>query len=215
MSSRVLLRRRLRGRLGLVKAWIRRHWRGVTLAALLGIVASGFTIASAYSSIAKDNAERDRIAAAEASASAAASADAAAKSPAALAEKHDRTNPQVSCKNDAVVKATFPMVKPGETDAFATARVLHSPTCTTSWVHVVDFLEGATVYKYIERLEAEGIPGNHDATSGDVTIDIKAKPENTNSFSMQLYAPGCVLVRIEITDASGEQLGKVPLREVC
>lgn len=198
-----------------MRAWIRRHWRGVTLAAVLGIVASGFTIASGYSSIAKDNAERDRIAAAEASASAAAAAEAAARSPEVLADKHDKTNPQVGCKNDAVTKATFPMVKSGEADAFATARVLHSPSCTTSWVHVVNTVEGATVHKYIERREAEGVPGNHDATTGDVTVDIKAKPENTNSFTMQLYAPGCVLVQIEITDTSGELLGEVPLREVC
>lgn len=137
-------------------------------------------------------------------------------SPAALARTYDGTSPlSTLCGKVAIPKDTFPIVRPGESAAFATARVMHSPRCGTTWLHVVNNLDGTTVNKHIERRAADDIPFSSYSTPNDVTADTKATPINTDSYTMQLYAPGCVFIRVEIADLSGKMVGEVPLQEVC
>ncbi|WP_142059557.1 hypothetical protein [Pseudarthrobacter sp. B4EP4b] len=136
-------------------------------------------------------------------------------SAAELAEKYDKHSPLDGCDADAEAKDQFSLFKPGEDTPIATAKVMHSPSCNTSWVKVSNNLEGATVYKYIERKDTEDLPGAHDDTPNDVTTDTVNHPENHDSFTMQLYAPSCVLVRVELTDSTGTRVDEVPLREVC
>ncbi|BCW29765.1 hypothetical protein NtRootD5_00960 [Arthrobacter sp. NtRootD5] len=126
----------------------------------------------------------------------------------------DGTYPQAGCSVDAITLKSIPIARASEPSPFALVTVLHSPGCETSWVHVSNQLSGTTVTKYIERGPAEGLP-SVSFTSPDITGDVQATPEAKNSFTRQVYAPGCVLVRVEFTDATGIRLGEVPLQPVC
>lgn len=126
----------------------------------------------------------------------------------------DGTYPQAGCSVDAITLKSIPIASASEPSPFALVTVLHSPGCETSWVHVSNQLSGTTVTKYIERGPAEGLP-SVSFTSPDITGDVQATPEAKNSFTRQVYAPGCVLVRVEFTDATGIRLGEVPLQPVC
>jgi Protein of unknown function (DUF2690) len=142
----------------------------------------------------------------------------AAPTLAELAGKYDGGDPEESgCSKKYTELATFPMVKPGSSREYATAEVLYSPSCKTAWVHVFNTLEGLKVLKYIERRATDSLSGKQESTPFDVTTDIKAKPIRQHSYTMQLYVPAgaCVLVRVELTKASGTLVGEVPLREVC
>lgn len=136
-------------------------------------------------------------------------------SPAELAKKYDKTSPREVCEADAIAKDSWSLFKAGAAAPIAKARLMHSPSCNTSWVHVRNELEGATVYKYIEREAVDGVPGSHDETPNDATEDSADNELNRHSFTMQLYAPACVLVRVELTDSSGILVDNVPLTEVC
>lgn len=183
--------------------------------AVVGIVVAGSTLQVNESTVRKNDADTKK---AEAEASQMASASASASLAALPSEKArtvDGSSPDDLCKRDFLELKTFRFVPPGAEQPATTMRVLSSERCTSAWVHVLNTLEGTRVKKTIERLDAPDLPGHMESTPDDVSIGL-TNDLNKNSFTLQVYAPQCVWVSLELTRAdSGELLWEVPRQQVC
>lgn len=147
-------------------------------------------------------------------ASASASASFAAL-PSEKAKAIDGSSPDGVCKGDYLELKTFRFVPPGSDQPATTMRVLGSELCASAWVHVLNTLEGTRVKKTIERLDARGLPGHIESTPDDVSIGL-TNDLNKNSFTLQVYAPECVWVSLELSRVdSNEMLWEVPRQQVC
>jgi hypothetical protein len=134
--------------------------------------------------------------------------------PVELAARYDKKNPtECSLLGDASPLDTFTIHQRRTNRPIATVEVRHSAPCNTSWVRVINQLEGTTVNKVIERAATAGLPKNRDETE-DKTENIE-RDGNKISYGRQLYAPDCVSVMVVIKDGAGILVGELPLRQVC
>jgi hypothetical protein len=138
----------------------------------------------------------------------------ASKSPADLAAYWDGTNPTACALLRSHTIQQFPVNWQGTDRLLATVEVKYSTACTTSWVRVVNTHEGTLVNKIIKREATAELPEKINEDS-DLSKDFRVAG-NEISYGMQLFAPGCVLVSVQISEASsGGMLGELPVKSVC
>ncbi|MFC0678559.1 YegP family protein [Lysobacter korlensis] len=130
-----------------------------------------------------------------------------------IADTYDNKYASAECRASALKRHTEVMTRLGTEDPMATAEVWQSVNCPTSWVRVITQAVDVTVEKYIER---EGQPDLEGA------VVRRADPSIENSegvieatLSEQLYAPGCVLAGVVITDTAGAVVAEMPVKELC
>lgn len=133
--------------------------------------------------------------------------------PEKLASTYDGTDPSGCAAAGHSTMDTLQIKRVGTNDLLATVEIKHALKCNTTWVRVINTLEGATVNKVIERRAGDGLPAYKKAEpepSGNFAV-----AGNDTSFSSQAYAPGCVSASVQITDASGALAGELPPQDFC
>ncbi|MFF2347551.1 hypothetical protein [Pseudarthrobacter sp. NPDC058119] len=183
--------------------------------AITGVIVASSTIKANESTIQKNEADTKKAAAEAAQAASASASASLAALPSEKAKNIDGSSPDALCKNDFLEWATFNFVQPNSEKPATTMRVLGSELCTSAWVHVFNTLEGTRVEKTIERIDAPDLKGHQESTPNDISTNL-TNELNKNSFSMQVFAPGCVWVSFVLTRVdSGEVLWEVPRQQVC
>jgi len=130
-----------------------------------------------------------------------------------LAERYDGTNPSGCAVADTATLNTLQIKRVGTNDLLATVEIKHSLACNTSWVRVINTLEGATVNKVVERRAGGGLPA-YKKEDRELSSNF-AIAGNDTSYSSQAYAPGCITASVQITDASGSLAGELPAQDFC
>lgn len=145
--------------------------------------------------------------------------------PPRMAGKYDGKSPiTTKCVDDNEEWKTFRYSHPGAALNPATImRVNGSESCRSAWVYVANSLDGTRVEKTIERMEGNWVGSAQYSTPDDLTIDPLVSVEgkqtigrNGQSYTDQVYAPGCVWVSLKLIDlATDAVIWEVPRQEVC
>ncbi|WJH26709.1 DUF2690 domain-containing protein [Pseudarthrobacter defluvii] len=130
-----------------------------------------------------------------------------------LAKYWDGTNPTACAQAGNATIDTKTIARTGTDTLLATVEIKHSPKCHTTWVRVTNTLEGATVAKKLERQSDGALPA-FEREDKDLSKDFEIVGNNI-SFSMQVYAPSCVVASVQIVDASGAIAGSLPSQSFC
>ncbi len=134
-------------------------------------------------------------------------------SPEKLASTYDGTDPSGCAAAGHTTMNTLEIKRVGTNDLLATVEIKHALKCDTTWVRVINTMEGVTIDKVLERRAGDGLPAykkSEPEPSGNFAV-----AGNNTSFSSQAYAPGCVTASVQIIDASGALAGELPPRDFC
>ena len=145
--------------------------------------------------------------------------------PPQMVAKYDGKSPVTTkCVEDNEEWKTFRYSQPGAVmDPSTLMRVNGSESCQAAWVYVANSLDGTRVEKTIERMEENWLAGARYSTPDDLTIDPLVNVDgketigpNGQSYTDQVYAPGCVWVSLKLTDPpTGDVIWEIPRQEVC
>ncbi|MDI2036853.1 SEFIR domain-containing protein [Paenarthrobacter nitroguajacolicus] len=130
-----------------------------------------------------------------------------------LAAAYDGTNPSGCADAGTSTIDTLQIKRLGTDNPLATVQIKHAPKCNTTWVRVINTLDGSTVNKVVERRAGDGLAAFKSEVpefSGNFSI-----PGRNTSYGNQVYAPGCVTASVQITDAAGSLAGELPPQEFC
>jgi hypothetical protein len=105
------------------------------------------------------------------------------------------------CDETARSVDEWPVLRSGTDAVIATAFLMHSTECGTSWVRTETSIPNATTSNAVSR--ATSFPLLAAAPAPEVD-----PPTNKGTYSMQVYAPGCVEIEV-IVRVNGEERGKV------
>ncbi len=133
--------------------------------------------------------------------------------PEKLAATYDGTNPSGCAATGHSTMNTLQIKRMGTDNLLATVEIKHAPKCNTTWVRVINTLEGSTVNKVIERRAGDGLPA-YKVEDPEFSSNFAVAGNNT-SYGSQVYAPGCVTASVHITDASGSVAGELPPQDFC
>lgn len=128
------------------------------------------------------------------------------------ASEADGRYPSAECMANYATTSSVTLRDDSGATVVALVELRRGSDCGASWLWVSSEIAGATVAKYLSRESGDGLSA---VAVEETDLVADASGPGSESFTEQIYSPGCLHFEVLVTDSNGAELAALQRTEDC